>query len=115
MPIHRVRTGGIAAELDICDGRVKCVCGADDMRFDVQLDRGLRWVEQVSHDTILFNILTDDGGADGDGLLVQTSVRSKNCLSVMDDIMGSLPADSGAGGEGDGGGSGVKEPPPDDG
>ncbi|MCE2499012.1 MAG: hypothetical protein J4F28_08545 [Nitrosopumilaceae archaeon] len=122
MAIHRVRTGGIAAELDIYDGRAKCVCGADDLRFDLRFDRGLRWVEQVSYDTIQFNLLTDDKGADGGGLLVQTSIKSKNCLSVMDDIMGSLPADSGTGGEGDGGndndddggGSGVKESPPDD-
>lgn len=81
MAVHRVRTGGIAAELEVSDDSAKCVCGADDARFDVKLDGGLRWAEQVSHDTILFNFL------DAAGLLVQTSVRSDNCLSVMDDIM----------------------------
>lgn len=81
MAVHRVRTGGIAAELEVSDGSAKCVCGADDTRFDVRLDGGLRWVEQVSHDTITFNFL------DAAGLLVQTSVRSDNCLSVMDDIV----------------------------
>ena len=81
MAVHRVRTGGIAAELEVQDGSVRCVCGADDTRFDVRLDGGLRWAEQVSHDTIRFNFI------DAAGLLVQTSVRSDSCLSVMDDIM----------------------------
>lgn len=83
MAVHRVRTGGIVAEFDITtDGSARCVCGGDDVRFDVKLDGGLRWVEQVSHDTIRFNFL------DAAGLLVQTSVRSDSCLSVMDDMMG---------------------------
>lgn len=99
MGIHRARTGGIAAELEITsDGSVRCVCGADDVRFDVKADDGLRWVEQVSHDTIKFNFFQPDGGGSG-GLLVQTSVRSKNCLSIMDDIMSSCaPAAAAAGG-----------------
>ncbi|MDE0266393.1 MAG: hypothetical protein OXK17_05140 [Thaumarchaeota archaeon] len=80
MGVHRVRTAGIAAELDVGEGSAKCMCGGVAY-FDVRLDGGLRWVEQVSHDTIMFNFL------DAAGLLVQTSVRSDNCLSVMDDIM----------------------------
>ena len=97
MDVHRVRTGGIAAEFDItADGSARCVCGADDVRFDVPLDGGLRWVEQVSHDTIRFNFL-DSRDGDG-GLLVQTSIRSKNCLSVMDDIMKHCTPAAAAGG-----------------
>ena len=87
MAVHRVRTGGIAAELEVTGGSVRCVCGADDVRFDVKLDDGLRWVEQVSHDTIRLNFL------DAAGLLVQTAIKSDNCLSVMDDLMsGRAPA-----------------------
>lgn len=101
MAVHRVRNGGIAAELEVSDGSVKCVCGADDLRFDVKLDDGLRWVEQVAHDTIRFNFFQSDGsdgsGSDA-GLLVQTSVKSKNCLSIMDDIMGGCVPAAVAGG-----------------
>lgn len=87
MAVHRVRTGGIAAELEVtADGSVRCVCGADDVRFDIRPGEKLLWIEQVSHDTIKFNFFPP--GAEGGALPVQTSVKSKNCLSIMDDIMG---------------------------
>ena len=85
MGIYRVRIYGKAkAELEVAaDGTILCTGdGGSASHFAVPL-RDLVFAEQTSHDTILLNFF-HGGGADS---LVQVSVTSGSCASILGEIM----------------------------
>ena len=93
MGIYRVRIyGKTRAELEVtADGTILCTASGDPTsHFAVPL-RDLIFAEQVSHDIVLLNFFH---GGDADSL-VQVSVTSENCASMMSEIMSvvsSLPS-----------------------
>ena len=85
MGIYRVRIyGKTKAELEIvADGTIICTGdGGSTNHFAVPL-RDLVFAEQTSHNTILLNFFH---GGDANSL-VQVSVTSKNCVSILGEIM----------------------------
>ena len=92
MGIYRVRIyGKTKAELEIAaDGTIICTGdGGSASHFAVPL-RDLVFAEQVSHDTLLLNFFH---GGDAD-LLVQVSVTSRNCASILGEIMSVVSSSS---------------------
>ena len=88
MGIYRVKIyGKTRAELEItADGTILCtVNGGPANHFAVPL-RDLVFAEQVSHDTVLLNFFHDD---DADSL-VQISMTSENCASILGEIMSAV-------------------------
>ena len=82
MGIYHVRVyGRLGAELEIAhDGSsITCVSGSKKY-FEIPRDR-LVWADQTSRDTILLNFMDAE-----DGRLVQVSVTSDSCMSVMAEI-----------------------------
>ncbi|MDE0265455.1 MAG: hypothetical protein OXK17_00275 [Thaumarchaeota archaeon] len=85
MGIYRVRIyGKIRAELEItADGTILCTASGGPTNYFAVPLRDLAFAEQVSHDTVLLNFFH---GSDTDSL-VQVSMTSENCASMMDEIM----------------------------
>ncbi|MDE0089795.1 MAG: hypothetical protein OXP12_00300 [Thaumarchaeota archaeon] len=92
MGIYRVRIyGKTRAELEItADGTILCTAsGGPTNHFVVPL-RDLVFAEQVSHDTVLLNFF-HNGGADS---LVQVSMTSGNCASILGEIRSAVTSAS---------------------
>lgn len=92
MGIYRVRIyGKTRAELEVtADGTILCTAsGGQTNHFAVPL-RDLVFAEQVSHDTVLLNFFHD---SDVDSL-VQVSVTSGNCSSMLGEIMSAASSSS---------------------
>ena len=92
MGIYRVRIyGKTRAELEVtADGTIICtVNGGQTNHFAVPV-HDLVFAEQVSHDTLLLNFFHD---SDTDSL-VQVFMTSRNCSSILDEIMSLAPLSS---------------------
>ncbi len=85
MGIYRVKIyGKTRAELEMAaDGTILCTANGGQTTHFAVPPRDLAFAEQVSHDTILLNFFY---GGDADSL-VQVSMTSDNCASILGEIM----------------------------
>ena len=80
MSIYNIKTtDGAAAELEISDTVLTCVC-AGVTRYEIPIP-DIRWVEQTAHDVIRIHFL------DKHLLVVQAAIRSAFCMNILDDII----------------------------